>query len=41
MIGIVFISDVKYCTYLEKYTEILNSNNKKFEVLFWSGEKKI
>lgn len=40
MIGIIFISDIKYCPYLEKYTEILKSNNEEFEVLFWSREKK-
>lgn len=40
MIGIVFISDIKYCPYLEKYTEILKSSNEEFEVLFWSREKK-
>lgn len=39
MIGIIFISDIKYCPYLDKYTQILNSQNQEFEVLFWHREK--
>jgi len=40
MVGIIFISDIIYCPYLEKYTEILNSQNEEFEVLFWNRENK-
>lgn len=40
MIGIVFISDILYCPYLDKYANILNLENEEFEVLFWNRENK-
>ena len=38
MIGIIFIGDLKYCPYLKRYTEILESTNTEFEVLYWNRE---
>lgn len=42
MVGIIFIADVKYCPYLGKYTEVLEQQNREYEVLFWNrgNEKK-
>lgn len=36
MIGIIFISDIKYCPYLTRYTEILDKEQIKYEILFWN-----
>lgn len=38
MIGIIFIGDLKYCPYLNRYTESLESSNTKYEVLYWNRE---
>lgn len=38
MIGIIFIGDLKYCPYLKRYTESLEKNNTKYEVLYWNRE---
>lgn len=38
MIGIIFIGDLKYCPYLSKYTNALESKNIKYEVLYWNRE---
>lgn len=38
MIGIVFIGDLKYCPYLNRYTESLEKSNTKYEVLYWNRE---
>jgi hypothetical protein len=40
MIGIVFIGDLKYCPYLNKYTQVLEQEEKKYEILFWNREAK-
>ncbi|WKV07998.1 hypothetical protein Q2T46_10630 [Thermoanaerobacterium sp. CMT5567-10] len=40
MIGIIFIGDLKYCPYLNKYTQVLDEENQKYEVLFWNREGK-
>lgn len=34
----MFIGDLKYCPYLVKYTNILDKENQKYEVLFWNRE---
>lgn len=38
MIGIIFIGNLKYCPYLERYKEILDRNNIEYEVLYWNRE---
>ena len=38
MIGIIFIGDIKYCPYLNKYTNLLDDGQIKYEVLFWHRE---
>ena len=38
MIGIIFIGDLKYCPYLKRYTEILEQQNMKYEILYWNRE---
>ncbi len=38
MIGIVYIGNLKYCPYLNKYTYILDLANQRYEVLFWDRE---
>lgn len=38
MIGIIFIGDLKYCPYLNRYTESLEKSNTKYEVLYWNRE---
>lgn len=38
MIGIVFIGDLKYCPYLDKYLKVFKEQKKDFEVLFWNRE---
>lgn len=35
MIGIIFIGDLKYCPYLEKYLDIICKTGLEYEVLFW------
>lgn len=39
MIGIIFIGDIKYCPYLDKYTDEIIRNNEDYEVLYWAREK--
>lgn len=41
MVGIIFIGDLKYCPYLSKYTQVLDEENQKYEVLFWNREGKL
>jgi len=41
MIGIVFMSNLKFCPYLDKYLNILNFNQIDYEVLFWNRENLI
>lgn len=36
MIGIIFIGDLRYCPYLDKYVDIIEEANKKYEVLYWN-----
>ncbi len=36
MIGIVFCGDIKYCPYLNRYTDLMNNNSISYEVLFWN-----
>ncbi len=36
MISLVFFGDLKYCPYLYRYTERLDKNKMKYEVLFWN-----
>lgn len=38
MIGLVFISDIKYCPYLQTYQQILDYKSIGYEVLFWNRE---
>lgn len=38
MIGIVFIGDLRYCPYLDKYVKVLEEQRKDYEVLFWNRE---
>lgn len=38
MIGVIFISDIAYCPYLNKYLELMDRENKKYEVLYWKRE---
>lgn len=38
MIGIVFIGNVEYCPYLDKYKKVLEQNNVQYEVIFWNRE---
>lgn len=42
MVGLVFIGNIEYCPYLEKYENILEELKLEYEVLFWNrdGEKK-
>lgn len=35
MIGLVFIGDLIYCPYLEKYEKLLNEKNIEYEILYW------
>lgn len=41
VIALIFFGDLKYCPYLNRYTERLDLLDKKYEVLFWnrSGDK--
>jgi hypothetical protein len=38
VVGIIFIGDLKYCPYLKRYTDIFDSMNIKYEVLYWNRE---
>ncbi len=38
MIGIIFIGDLKYCPYLNRYKESLEKSNTNYEVLYWNRE---
>lgn len=35
MIGIIFLLNVRYAPYINKYTDILIRNNKDFEIIYW------
>lgn len=35
MIGLIFIGDLLYCPYIEKYEKILNEKGKEYEILYW------
>ena len=36
MIGLIFIGDLIYCPYIEKYKNILNENEIEYEILYWN-----
>lgn len=36
MIAIVFIGELKYCPYVSKYIQVIEENQKDYEVLFWN-----
>lgn len=38
MIGIVFIGNLIFCPYIEKYKKLLTERNVEFEVLYWNRE---
>lgn len=38
MIGLIFISELRYCPYLNLYTSILDQLNLPYEVLYWDRE---
>jgi hypothetical protein len=38
MIGIIFVGDLKYCPYLDKYLKVCKEQEKDYEVLFWNRE---
>ncbi|MEK5585138.1 hypothetical protein MKZ21_23095 [Paenibacillus sp. FSL P2-0536] len=40
MVGLIFIGDINFCPYLEKYTSVLQEKNIEYEVLFWNRENK-
>ncbi|MBX0357722.1 hypothetical protein [Halobacillus sp. Nhm2S1] len=39
MIGLVFIGNIEYCPYLEKYKQVLDKENIEFEVLYWNRDE--
>lgn len=38
MIGIIFIGNLKYCPYLDKYLKVLDNSQTSYEVIFWDRE---
>jgi len=40
MFGIIFISDLKYCPYLDKYLKVLNNSQAKYDVIYWDRENR-
>lgn len=36
MIGIIFIGDLKYCPYLNKYIQIFDENKVDYDIIFWN-----
>jgi hypothetical protein len=40
VIGIVFVGDLRYCPYLDKYLEVLEEQNTPYEILFWNRENR-
>ena len=40
MVGIVFLLDIEYAPYIDKYIDILNEEKKEFEVIYWNRSNK-
>lgn len=38
MIGIIFVGNIEYCPYLEKYKKVLAEKNVEYKVLYWNRE---
>ena len=38
MIGLVFIGNIEFCPYLEKYISILSEEKIKYDILFWNRD---
>lgn len=41
MVGIIYIGDIRFCPYLEKYTSILRNMNIPFEIIFWDRNPQV
>ena len=36
MIGIIFVSNLKFCPYLTKYTNVLDKNKIAYQIIYWN-----